>query len=66
MLRADNFVKIWRNLPISNPKPDLHDINAHTKFGENPLMFTRYHSETRNGWMDVRLTDGQTFSQMDI
>ena len=39
--RADNSIKIWRNLPISNPKPDLHNINAHTKFGENPLMFTQ-------------------------
>ena len=38
--QADNFVKIWQNLPISNPQPDLHNINAHTKFGENPLMFT--------------------------
>ena len=38
--RADNSVKIWRNLPISNPKPDLNNINAHTKFGENPLLFT--------------------------
>ena len=32
--RADNSVKNWRNLAISNPKPDLHNINAHTKFGE--------------------------------
>ena len=39
MSRADNSVKNWRNLPISNPKPDLHNINVHTKFGENPLMF---------------------------
>ena len=39
--RSDNSVKIWRNLPISNPKPDLHNINAHTKFGENPLTFTQ-------------------------
>ena len=39
--RADNSVKIWQNLPISNPKPDLHNINAHTKFGENLLMFTQ-------------------------
>ena len=31
--RTDNSVKIWRNLTISNPKPDLHNINAHTKFG---------------------------------
>ena len=37
---TDNSVKIWWNLPISNPKPELHSINAHTKFGENPLMFT--------------------------
>ena len=41
MSRADNSVKIWRNLPISNHKPDLHNINAHTKFGENALMFTQ-------------------------
>ena len=39
--RADNSIKNWPNLPISNPKPDLHNINAHTKFGENPLMFTQ-------------------------
>ena len=39
--RADNYVKILRNLLISNPKPDVHNINAHTKFGENPLMFTQ-------------------------
>ena len=41
--RADNFVKNWLNLnlPISNPKPDLKNINAHTKFGENPLIFTK-------------------------
>ena len=23
------------NVPNSNPKPDLHNINAHIKFGEN-------------------------------
>ena len=33
--------KKWRNLPINNPKPDLHNINAHTEFGENPLTFTQ-------------------------
>ena len=27
--------------PISNPKPDLNNINAHTKFGENRLIFTQ-------------------------
>ena len=39
--RADNSVKIWRNLPISNPKPDLLNVNAHSKFDENPLLFTK-------------------------
>ena len=36
---ADNSMKNWRNLPISNPKPDLHNINAYTKFAENQLIF---------------------------
>ena len=61
--RADNSVKIWHNLPISNPKPDIHNINAHTKFGENPLMYTRYHPETKTGrtndWRTDRHTDVQ-------
>ena len=30
---ADNSVKIWRNLPISNSKPDLFYINIYNKFG---------------------------------
>ena len=38
---ADNSVKIGRNLPISNPKPDLLNVNAYSKFGENPLLFTQ-------------------------
>ena len=38
---ADNSVKIWRNLPISNPKPDLLNVNAYSKFNENPLLFTQ-------------------------
>ena len=58
--RADNSVKNWRNLPISKPKPDPHNINAHTKFGENPLKFTRYHLETKNGQTDDGRTNGQT------
>ena len=28
--RADNSVKRRRNFPISNPKPDLYNINAYT------------------------------------
>ena len=39
--RADNSVKICRNLPIRNPKPDLLNVNAYRKFGENPLLFTQ-------------------------
>ena len=38
---ADNSVKNWPNLPSSYPKPELHNIKAHTKFGENPLKFTQ-------------------------
>ena len=62
MSRADNSVKIWRNLPISNPKSDLHNINAHTKFGENPLMFTQViiRKQKTDRRMDVRRMDGQT------
>ena len=40
MPQAGNSVKNWQNLPISNPKPDLQNIKAQTKFGENPLIFT--------------------------
>ena len=41
MRQADNSVKNWQNLPYSNPKPALHNINAHTKFDENPLTYTK-------------------------
>ena len=41
VLQAVNSVKNWQNLPISNPKPDLHSNNAHTKFRENPLILTQ-------------------------
>ena len=39
--RADNSVNILRNVPISNPKPDLFNVNAYSKFDENPLLFTQ-------------------------
>ena len=39
--RADNPVKIWQNLPISNTKPDLLNVNPYSKFDENPLLFTQ-------------------------
>ena len=61
--RADNSVKNWRNLPISNPKPDLHNINAHTKFGENPLMFAQVIIRKRK--TDGRTMDGQTDDQRE-
>ena len=31
--RADNALKIWRNLPISNSKTDLFNVNIYSKFG---------------------------------
>ena len=52
-------VKNWRNLAISNPKPDLHNMNAHTKFGENPLMFTQVIIRKQKR-MEGRIYDGQT------
>ena len=39
--RADNSVNILRNLAISNPKLDLFNVNAYSKFDENPLLFTQ-------------------------
>ena len=39
--RADNSANILLNLPISNPKPDLLNVNAYSKFDENPLLFTQ-------------------------
>ena len=55
---ADNFSKIWGNLPISNPKPDLNYINAHTKFGENPLILKSQYTENTNhkiwSWLSIQ------------
>ena len=48
--RADNSVKILRNLPISNPKSDLLNVNAYSKFGENALLFTRGYSPETKKW----------------
>ena len=68
MSRADNSVKIRRNLPISNPKPDLHNSNAHTKFGEDPLMFTQVIIRKRkmDGLMDGRTYDRWTDRHIDV
>ena len=62
MSQAGNSVNIWRNLPISKSKPDLHNINTHTKFKENPLMFTQVIIRKRK--MDGRTTDGWTDTRM--
>ena len=59
--QAENWVKNWRNLPISNPKLDLYNINAHTKFGKNPLIFTQVIGQKRKyRWKDVHMTEGRT------
>ena len=55
MSRADNSAKNWLNLPISIPKLYLHNINAYTKFGKNPLIFTQVIVQKRkyghvSGW----------------
>ena len=57
MSRADNYVKIWRNLPISNTKADLYNINAHTKFGENLMMFTQLSSGNEKRTDDWRTSN---------
>ena len=55
---SDNSVKIWQSLAIRNPKPDLHIINEHTKFGENPFVFTQviFRKWKTDWWMDVQST----------
>ena len=45
--RADKSVR--RNLSISNAKPDLLNVNAYGKFGENPL-FTQVIVRKRKYW----------------
>ena len=58
MSQTDNSCQ---NLPISNSKPDLYNINAHTKFSENPLTFAQVIVWKRKyRWTDVWQTDGET------
>ena len=47
---ADNSVKNLWNLPINNPKPDLLNINAYTKFSENQLIFTQVIIQKEKYW----------------
>ena len=55
MLRADNSVKYWRNLPLSDPKPDLLHINARTMFVKIPWLLLKLSS--RNKQMGVFQAD---------
>ena len=59
---TDNSVKNWQNLPINNPKPELRNINAHIKFGENPLNLLKLSSGNKNtdGWTYDRQMDSQS------
>ena len=57
-----NAVKKWRNMPIKNPKPDLHNINAHAqvwwKIHWHLLMLSSVNENT-DGWTYWR-TDTRT------
>ena len=45
------------------PLSELHNINAHTKFGENPDIYSSYCPEMKI-WMHVHMTDGHTNNQL--
>ena len=62
MSQADNSVKNKLNLPTSNPKSDFHTINAHTKFGKNPLACTQI-VMWKHGQTYDRRVEGQTDRQ---
>ena len=53
--RADNCITIRWNLPISNPKPDLHNINAHSIDVYSVII----RKQNTGRWMD-RQTDTWT------
>ena len=44
-------------LPISNPKSDLHNVNAQTKFDESPFNSYLLNLSSENENMDVLLAD---------
>ena len=58
-------VKNWWNLPISNPKPDLHNINAKTKFSDNPLLFTEViFLITVKKWQNLPINNPKSLTQI--
>ena len=62
------LLKADKNLPNSNPKPDLHNINAciYIKFGENPLIFTKVIiRKPKYRWTHDRRMDRHTDFQQD-
>ena len=63
---ADNSVKNWWNLPISNPK-QIYTISMHTSsLVKIHLCLLSYHSETKYGWTYDRWTDrGHTDNQSE-
>ena len=61
--REDNSVKNWWNVPICNLKLDFHNINAHIKFGENPLTITQIIIQKwKHKQRDNRQTDTWAFN----
>ena len=60
---CDNSVKNWRNLLINNPRSDLYNINAYTKFRKKKKkkkkkknIYSIYRPETKYGRTHVRPT----------
>ena len=45
--RADYSVKNWRNLSISNPKPDLHNRCTHQCWWKSTDIYSSYRPETK-------------------
>ena len=45
--RADNSVKIQRNLPISIPKADLLNVNAYSIWLKSLVIYSSYRQETK-------------------
>ena len=61
MWRAGNSIKNWWNLVISNPKPDLHNINAHTNLVKIHWCLHKLSSwKEIYRWTEGHMTDGRT------
>ena len=65
---GDNSVKNCRNLPITNPKAELHNIKIMPtpSLVKNPLMFTKVIvRKQKRGWTYGRTADGRTDGRVD-